>query len=46
MNKGAVKKKKSFMLGDHKKDQLAAKKSKLFNKIHVSTNCKKIKFVN
>ena len=30
MNKWAVKKKKSFMLGDHKKDQLAAKKSNLF----------------
>ena len=30
MNKWVVNKKKSFMLGDHKKDQLAAKRSNLF----------------
>ena len=30
MNKWSVNKKKSFMLGDHKKDQLAAEKSNLF----------------
>jgi len=30
MDKWAVNKKKSFMLGDHKKDQLAAEKSNLF----------------
>ena len=30
MNKWVVNKKKSFMLGDHKKDRLAAKRSNLF----------------